>query len=70
MSCDNHRLENWSSLSIRKEKKIDNGFQTYSPKGTAYFLNKYDSKGCLDCNTSNSDVQKVCQILKLYHKLV
>jgi hypothetical protein len=42
----------------------------YSPKGTAYFLNKYDSKDSLDYNTSNSDVQKVCQMLKLYHKLV
>jgi hypothetical protein len=71
MSCDNHRLENWSSLSATKgeEKKIMIS-KRYSPIGTAYFLNKYDWKDCLDYNTSNSDVQKFCQMLKLYHKLV
>lgn len=38
-------------------------FKSYPPKGTAYFVNKYDWKDCFDYNTSNSDVQKVCQML-------
>jgi len=53
-----------------KRKQIDNDFQTVFAERNGMLLNKYDSKDCLDYNNSNSDVQKVCQILKLYHKLV
>ena len=57
-------------IIVSNKKKSIMVFNPYSPKGTAY-LNKYDSKDCLDYYTSNSDIQKVCQMLNFfYHKLV
>lgn len=67
MSCDNQA--GTLAIIVSSEKSIT-FFKTYSPKETEYLLNTYDSQDRLDYSTSNYDLQYLCQMLKLYHRLV